>query len=598
MVQTAKDVRKITSCEKTVTAFHVTVIRDKCNKCDANYFDSGSHGCKNCGCFDVGSIYNTPSCDPDSGTCHCKENVEGKRCRECKPGFFNLDKENYFGCTPCFCYGHSSQCISASGYFRHQITSSFDKSVDRWKAIDYTNRPVNLQYNALSQSVSVDSGNDEIVYFSAPERYLGDQRASYNQILQFKLRIGKSMALSSAEDVIIEGAAEKIVLPIFAQQHNLPSTEAQLYRSDFTKTKTTIKATYAPQDVTYLDDVKLETASRGIASTQPAYWVEQCKCPDGYVGQFCESCATGFKHSRSSSGPFIPCIPCDCNKHTDECDSDTGKCRCRHNTAGDNCELCARGFYGNALGATKDDCQPCGCPQGGPYIQIDDESGQGCQVCNCDPIASLNQTCVIFTGQCFCRPGVIGLHCDHCEAKKYGFSIEGCKDCECDEIGSKDLQCDASGQCPCLENVEGRQCDRCKENKYDRQRGCVECPDCYNLVQDAARLHNEKLLKLKDDLEEIEQRPTVIKDDEFPEELKNLQTSINELHTDTITFLCVSDDGSYLVAADPASDTVVWKKNMTHGIFTVNFQNTLVHLLQCHFIQPIQVYLLHIQIVR
>ncbi|KAK9882349.1 hypothetical protein WA026_020871 [Henosepilachna vigintioctopunctata] len=31
--------------------------------------------------------------------------------------------------------------------------------------------------------------------------------------------------------------------------------------------------------------------------------------------------------------------------------------------------------------------------------------------------------------------------------------------------------------------------------------------------------------------------------------------------TDTITFLCVSDDGSYLVAADPASNTVVWKKN-------------------------------------
>ncbi|KAL3276258.1 hypothetical protein HHI36_020973 [Cryptolaemus montrouzieri] len=669
------------------------VTGDKCNRCEANHYDFGPHGCKNCGCSEIGSINNTPSCDPYSGTCYCKENVEGKRCRECKPGFFNLDLENSFGCTPCFCYGHSSQCISASGYFKHQIASSFDKSGDRWRTVDENGRPLELEYNALSQSVAFHSLGDEIVYFLAPDRYIGDQRASYNQVLQFSLRIGKNMALPSAADVIIEGAGERIALAIFAQQHNIPSTETQIYRfrlhehpnygweprlsarafmsilTNITAIK--IKATYSSQDVTYLDDVKLETASRGVASTQPAYWVEQCKCPDGYVGQFCESCATGFRHSRSLSGPFIPCIPCDCNKHTDECDSDTGKCRCQHNTAGDNCEFCARGYYGNALGGTKDDCQPCGCPQGGPCIQIDDEnilctecpegygghrcdscsdgyfgdpqgkngarrnctlcdcnqnidtngigncdtttgeclkciyntggpkcdqclegywgnplasprgncqpcqcyppgtelnpsglpvcnqvsgfchckphvvgkncdlcedgyynlqSGQGCQTCGCDPIGSLNQTCDIFTGQCLCRPGITGLRCDHCEPRKYGFSVDGCKECDCDKIGSKDLQCDASGQCPCLENVEGRQCDRCKENKYDRQRGCLPCPDCYNLVQDAARSHNKKLAKLKVDLEEIEHRPTVIKDEEFPEELKNLQESINEFH--------------------------------------------------------------------
>lgn len=65
------------------------------------------------------------------------------------------------------------------------------------------------------------------------------------------------------------------------------------------------------------------------------------------------------------------------------------------------------------------------------------------------------------------------LRCDHCEARKYGFSSEGCKECECDNVGSKDLQCDPSGQCPCFDNVEGRRCDRCKENKYDRHRGCL-----------------------------------------------------------------------------------------------------------------------------
>ncbi|ERL95703.1 hypothetical protein D910_00137, partial [Dendroctonus ponderosae] len=66
-----------------------------------------------------------------------------------------------------------------------------------------------------------------------------------------------------------------------------------------------------------------------------------------------------------------------------------------------------------------------------------------------------------------------GPRCDHCEARKYGFSSDGCLECDCDAIGSKDLQCDTTGQCPCLDNVEGRRCDKCKENKYDRHRGCV-----------------------------------------------------------------------------------------------------------------------------
>lgn len=122
------------------------------------------------------------------------------------------------------------------------------------------------------------------------------------------------------------------------------------------------------------------------------------------------------------------------------------------------------------------------------------------------------------------------LTCDRCEVRKYGFSTEGCKDCDCDLIGSRDLQCDATGQCPCLENVEGRRCDRCKENKYDRQRGCVDCPDCYNLIQQEAREHSNKLSRLNEILNEIERRPTVITDDEFPEELEHLQNDIDDFY--------------------------------------------------------------------
>ncbi|CAH1179506.1 unnamed protein product [Phaedon cochleariae] len=672
------------------------VTGDTCDRCDENFYDFSATGCKTCGCHSAGSINNEPSCSPHTGVCACKENVEGKQCSECKPGFFNLDKENHFGCTPCFCYGHSAECTSAPQYSKYLLESSFFKSAERWSAVDEYERKIDTKYDALTQSIGVQAVGDEAIYFVAPERFLGDQRASYNQLLEFSLKIGDNRPVPTAADIILEGNGMSVTNTIFAQKNKIPALQIQKYRfrlhehpdygwqprlsprafisvlTNLTSIK--IKGTYTPQGVGFLDEVKLETAARGAAG-ESALWVEVCSCPSGYVGQFCESCAPTFRHTPSSgaleSRPFMTCIPCDCNNHANICDSETGRCICNDHTTGENCELCARGFYGNALGGTPEDCQPCGCPEGGACIQIDEEitmctecptgytghkcdvcsdgyygdptgrygparscrececnnnidlnaigncnttsgeclrcihntggdrcevclsgfygnavvlpkgdckpctcypigteeepsgeptcdqstgtcnckqhvvgnncdrcedgfynllSGQGCQSCNCDPIGSFNQTCDLLNGQCYCRPGVTGLRCDHCEARKYGFSIDGCKDCDCDAIGSRDLQCDPTGQCPCLENVEGRKCNRCKENKYDRQRGCVDCPDCYNLVQDAYRGHSNKLDRLGDILDEIERRPTVIADDEFPKELEKLKRNISDFH--------------------------------------------------------------------
>lgn len=124
------------------------------------------------------------------------------------------------------------------------------------------------------------------------------------------------------------------------------------------------------------------------------------------------------------------------------------------------------------------------------------------------------------------------LRCDQCAPYQYGFSSEGCKPCDCDGSGSKGFQCDQYGQCPCNDNVEGRRCDRCKENKYDRHQGCLDCPDCYDLVQDAANDHRKKLHDLNQILQEIASKPTVIDDIEFESKLKTVQEKIDILTED------------------------------------------------------------------
>nr|CAG4643691.1 EOG090X005Q [Lepidurus arcticus] len=524
------------SCKPGVTG-------DKCDRCDANFYEFGPQGCKACGCNVAGSFGDEPHCDPLTGTCACKEHVEGQRCDKCKPGFFNLHGENRFGCTPCFCYGHSAVCRSAPGYTKGVSESVFSRGDEKWTALELPDRPVAVTYNALIQNIAVTASGREPVYFSAPDRYLGDQRASYNQVLQFTLRIGDASPRATVEDIIIEGSGLTIAQPIFGQGNPLPSAQSQVYRirlhehpdygwnprlsaRDFISilaniTAIKIKGTYAVRGTSFLDDVKLETARRSGAGP-PAQWMERCTCPEGYVGQFCESCAPGYRHEPSHGGPFARCVPCNCNGHAQICDAETGRCICQHDTAGDNCDRCARGFYGNALKGTPNDCKSCPCPNSGACIELADETvvclecpsgyaGPRCELCsdgyfgdpegrfgnprpcaqcdcntNVDPNAVGN--CHRTTGECLkCIYSTAGSRCDQCLPGYYGDALAlpkgDCRPCQCYRAGAVQLpsgahSCDqTSGQCQCKPYVTGKNCDRCQEGYFDIQsgNGCQAC---------------------------------------------------------------------------------------------------------------------------
>lgn len=233
------------------------------------------------------------------------------------------------------------------------------------------------------------------------------------------------------------------------------------------------------------------------------------KCIHNTAGAHCDECLPGH-YGDPFALPHGFCEACSCyprgSLQTPDgisiCDQVSGDCKCKANVIGKNCNECQNGYWNIA-------------------------SGEGCTSCKCDPIGSYNSSCNTYTGQCFCKPGVTGLQCDKCEAYFYGFSAEGCKACACDESGSKSKQCDEDGQCPCNANVEGRTCNRCKENKYDRNQGCLDCPPCYNLVQEAVNEHRQELYSFKTILQEISENPTVIEDAEFEARLKALNEKVD-----------------------------------------------------------------------
>ena len=44
----------------------------KCDRCEANYYDFGTYGCRPCNCVVEGSFENKPYCDSRTGQCTCK----------------------------------------------------------------------------------------------------------------------------------------------------------------------------------------------------------------------------------------------------------------------------------------------------------------------------------------------------------------------------------------------------------------------------------------------------------------------------------------------------------------------------------------------
>lgn len=119
--------------------------------------------------------------------------------------------------------------------------------------------------------------------------------------------------------------------------------------------------------------------------------------------------------------------------------------------------------------------------------------------CACNEVGSLDQQCHRVSGQCNCNNKVTGRDCSQCQvSNNYSKSVitrynhlfmfliyslilisfisqknntfdlgpAGCRDCECNPLGSASLQCYSSGQCPCQTNVTGFKCTQCSLGFY------------------------------------------------------------------------------------------------------------------------------------
>ncbi|XP_074149992.1 laminin subunit gamma-3 [Sminthopsis crassicaudata] len=519
-------------CKPSVTGW-------KCDRCLTGFHSLSEGGCRACACNAAGSL---GPCDSRNGRCPCKDKVEGYLCDRCQPGTFNLQPHNPSGCTSCFCYGHSMVCAASPHYGIRYIISDFRQGAEGWQIRSPGGREKPAHWS--QRGIFLEPKGEELWNFVAPEKFLGDQHFSYGQPLSLTFRVPPGASLLPVR-LKLEGAGLTLFLkpssPTSSQQPGQPEEYLLVFSLQETSEDTnlplpafhfqrllanltglqieiTCSGDRHPTGQMTLTEVQLTSAGPSLSPLAP--WVEECTCPKGYMGQFCESCSLGYKRETPLGGPYASCVPCTCNQHG-TCDPETGICQCLHHTEGPYCERCSPGFYGNPFLGHVDDCKPCPCPgqsacttipesgevvcthcpkgQRGRLCEICDDgffgdplgrSGplQPCQRCQCngnvDPNAVGN--CDPTTGHCLrCLYNTTGAHCEQCQEGFYGSALaphphDKCTPCSCNPSGSAREQgaCDPrTGQCSCLPHVTGRDCSHCSPGFYDLQpeRGCRSC---------------------------------------------------------------------------------------------------------------------------
>lgn len=355
---------------------------------------------------------------------------------------------------------------------------------------------------------------------------------SYGQSLAFDYRVDRGGRRPSAHDVILEGAGLRVTAPLMPLGKTLPCGITKTYTFRLSEhpssnwspqlssfeyrrllrnlTALWIRATYGEYSTGYIDNVTLISA-RPISGA-PAPWVEQCVCPVGYKGQFCQECASGYKRDSARLGPFGTCVPCNC-QGGGTCDPDTGDCYSGDENPDVECADCPIGFYNDPHDPRS--CKPCPCRNGfscsvmpeteevvcsncplgvtgarcelcadGYFGDPFGERGpvRPCQPCQCnnnvDPSATGN--CDRLTGRCLkCIHNTAGVHCDQCKAGFFGDPLapspeDKCRACNCNPVGSEPAECRRDGSCICKPGFGGLNCEHA---------ALVSCPDCYNQVK-------------------------------------------------------------------------------------------------------------------
>uniref|UniRef100_A0A8C1RC31 Laminin, beta 4 n=1 Tax=Cyprinus carpio TaxID=7962 RepID=A0A8C1RC31_CYPCA len=454
---------------------------ERCDRCKSGFYGfnrDDPSGCQLCRCNFMGTIRTGNPCDQTTGTCICEPFAFGPQCDQCLPGYWGLGNTVY-GCLPCDC--------DIGGALRTECSSVDGQCECRPNMVGLTcSEPApgyflaSLDFYIYEAEHAAPLVRDWDVTFPITWTGPGFVRVQDGAGLRFNVR---NIPATLHYYVVVRYEPEV--------SHN------QTFMSAFIHNGAVCEYPCNCHHV-------------GAYASSCSKFGGQCQCKPNVIGRCCDSC-TPLTYGLGPDG----CSQCDCDPSgstAELCDQTTGQCSCREGVTARRCDKCNPGYYGfplcrrcqcNGLADICDlvtgDCLDCREHSSGPHCERckdgyvgDPVSGQPCEPCLCPDVNGSGRFFAISCNKdphsgapyCECLPGHTGLNCDSCAPGYYGdLRLPGgqCKECCCNNnIDPHDGEaCDTvTGEClRCLHNTEGPRCQSCKRGYYGNAfaQDCKEC---------------------------------------------------------------------------------------------------------------------------
>lgn len=500
-----------------------------CDKCAPGYY--GYPDCKPCMCSLEGTLRNASNgdqlaCNPETGACLCKPNVEGEKCDRCIPGSFGLSADYPLGCYACFCFPTSKppQCEQLKGYRsvpeiprRLQLVGTDNPYMPGGPVVD------------LQLTSEVSTGSSQL-----PDLTVGQS--------QFKWRFSKSMpTFLILPDV--KGTYTRSYGSILAEVHVdcLPTASCGFETSE---DNTRLEARWVPSAYqTVLEDPQKVFARMTALNGQLEFEYQPQNPPphtpvpggdlvaqyntiwmreDDWVLTRINTQHLRVRPSRAAlmlalvnitsfsvrlALPGIPLKAISVNYRTRTAKSEAltqlgtpittiETCVCTDSAKGDHCEMADKLSYfppivikpgpdGTFFDEMTDISKPSdndSIPAGGkPSFSFE---GGGVLDCECNGMAT---ECDQQSGFCInCAGNTAGAHCEVCAEGYSGDPVKGvlCERCRCpSETANYAKTCYSIGSygqhvCECLPGYAGQLCDRCATGYYGDPLMVIPCKPC------------------------------------------------------------------------------------------------------------------------
>ncbi|ERL94756.1 hypothetical protein D910_12030, partial [Dendroctonus ponderosae] len=441
---------------------------DQCKNGFWNFTESNVDGCQSCTCDTLGTV-NNQGCNVHTGECTCKRYVTGRNCVQCLPQYWGLsDKQD--GCQPCDCDlggSYDNFCDVITGQCRCRDYMS-GRKCDTTKQQYFIASLDFLLYEAEASNTSGQvviraPFRDENEYLSTGSRFIKVYAGDYMEIYVNEIKTSMDYDLIIKYEPTSSESMEDVEVTVKRPGPIDPNGPcADIGRED-------IMHTNLP-------------SNQRQQTVRPEICLEADKF---YIIRIDFSTSKNYQTPRTASvlidaiwlRPKVESIPF------------------FNGAAGiQRLEEFTRFNCGHPSMFTKDAKVPEVCKK--YHISIAAQVFNGAKPCDCDPTGAISKFCKSHGGMCSCKRNVIGRKCDQCAPKTYDFGPEGCITCDCNSIGAIDNLCNVTtGQCKCRANTYGRECNQCRVGFWNFPN-CARC-DC-NGHADTCEAHTGVCINCKD----------------------------------------------------------------------------------------------------